>query len=67
MLVSTGWILLAFASWVSHGGSLGMHFTLVTVGFDILLLLALSSREAGVYTTEVREWRQRRQAQAPAI
>ena len=59
MLVSAGWILLAFASWAMHGGALGMHFTLVTVGFDILLLLALSSREAAAYTTAVRGWRER--------
>ncbi|WP_225735663.1 LssY C-terminal domain-containing protein [Gulosibacter chungangensis] len=60
MLVSTAWILLAFASWLSHGGALGVHFTLVTVGFDLLLLLALSSREAAAYTTEVRQWREAR-------
>ncbi|SIS00850.1 hypothetical protein [Microbacterium sp. RURRCA19A] len=49
MLVSTLSIITAFAGWWELGQEITVGTTLVTVSLDILVLLALSSRDAAAY------------------
>lgn len=49
MIVSTMSIATAFAGWWELGQEITVGTTLVTVSLDILVLLALSSRDAAAY------------------
>ncbi|MGC0369393.1 hypothetical protein [Microbacterium sp. SLBN-111] len=49
MLVSTSSIVTAFVGWWELGQEITVGTTLVTVSLDILVLLALSSRDAAAY------------------
>ncbi|KZE39593.1 hypothetical protein [Microbacterium sp. T32] len=49
MLVSTSSIATAFVGWWELGQEITVGTTLVTVSLDILVLLALSSRDAAAY------------------
>ncbi|MCC4247618.1 MULTISPECIES: hypothetical protein [Microbacterium] len=49
MLVSTVSIVAAFVGWWELGEEITVSTTLVTVSLDILVLLALSSRDAAAY------------------
>jgi hypothetical protein len=49
MIVSTISIVAAFVSWWNVGDEITVGTTLVTLALDILVLLALSSRDAAAY------------------
>lgn len=49
MAVSVASTMGAFVGWVAHGQEITLHTTLLTVGLDVLVLLALSARSSSAY------------------
>jgi hypothetical protein len=57
MIVSTVSITTAFTQWWVGGQDIRLTTTLVTLGLDVLVLLALSSRDAAAYARRPRRRR----------
>ncbi|WP_296194231.1 hypothetical protein [uncultured Microbacterium sp.] len=60
MTASVVSISTAFAGWVAHGQEITLLTTLPSIGLDVLVLLALSSRDAAAWSRRPRVRRPRR-------
>lgn len=64
MLLSVGSISASFVGWWAYGQEITVATTLLTLSLDILVLLALSSRDAAAYARRKEGRRRRRAARA---
>lgn len=69
MVISVGSISASFVGWWAYGQQITVNTTLITLSLDILVLLALSSRDAAAYARrrEGRRGRRRRRDAAGAV
>lgn len=54
MVISVGSISASFVGWWTYGQQITVNTTLITLSLDILVLLALSSRDAAAYARRPR-------------
>lgn len=59
LAVSVVSIAAAFVAWIADGMQVGLQSSLITTGLDVLVLLALSSRDAAAWTHRPRSGRRR--------
>ncbi|WP_295781445.1 hypothetical protein [uncultured Microbacterium sp.] len=64
MLISVTSISASFVGWWEFGQEISIRTTLITLALDILVLLALSSRDAAAYARRPRARRGRRRERA---